>query len=243
MKKMKNMSQDAKHIFNLLRELSYRYDLVRVWQDFILLFACAISNAVDKKHFAERERLYKKTIERYNEQEQSIFPQIAAEIIMALEKNPEQDCLGKLYMEMEISNKHAGQYFTPYSVSKMMAAMTTIDVIDTVRKNGYATLNDPTCGAGAMLIASLHEAGEKLKKEEMNWQNHLLVSGQDIDYTAALMCYIQLSLLGAAGFVKIGDSLTSPIAGMDSPEDCWFTPMYFSDVWALRRVISLAKAN
>ena len=135
------------------------------------------------------------------------------------------------------------EYVKPYSVSKMMAAMTTIDVIDTVRKNGYATLNDPTCGAGAMLIASLHEAGEKLKKEGMNWQNHLLVSGQDIDYTAALMCYIQLSLLGAAGFVKIGDSLTSPIAGANSLEDCWFTPMYFSDVWALRRVISLAKAN
>lgn len=47
-----------------------------------------------------------------------------------------------------------------------------------------------------------------------------------------------LSLLGVAGFVKVGNSLTDPIRNGDSLENYWFTPMYFSDVWHTRRVIN-----
>lgn len=66
--------------------------------------------------------------------------------------------------------------------------------------------------------------------------NHLLVVAQDIDETVALMCYIQLSLLGVAGYVKVGNSLTEPMTGNDNKENYWFTPMYFSNVWVLRRI-------
>ena len=52
------------------------------------------------------------------------------------------------------------------------------------------------------------------------------------------MCCIQLSLLGVAGFVKVGNSLTDPIRNGDSLENYWFTPMYFSDVWHTRRIIN-----
>lgn len=67
---------------------------------------------------------------------------------------------------------------------------------------------------------------------------NILFSAQDIEETVALMCYIQLSLLGVAGFVKVGNSLTDPIRNGDSLENYWFTPMYFSDVWHTRRVVS-----
>ena len=70
----------------------------------------------------------------------------------------------------------------------------------------------------------------------MNFQNHVLVTAQDIDYTTALMCYIQLSLLGMAGYVKIGNSLTEPMSTNDATDNYWFTPMYFSDVWVFRRL-------
>lgn len=63
-----------------------------------------------------------------------------------------------------------------------------------------------------------------------------LVVAQDIDETVALMCYIQLSLLGVAGYVKVGNSLTEPMTGNDNKENYWFTPMYFSNVWVLRRI-------
>lgn len=60
--------------------------------------------------------------------------------------------------------------------------------------------------------------------------------GQDIDEIAALMCYIQLSLLGVAACIKVGNSLTDPMTGNDSMDNYWFTPIYFSDVWVMRRM-------
>lgn len=51
------------------------------------------------------------------------------------------------------------------------------------------------------------------------------------------MCYIQLSLLGVAAYIKIDDVLLNPIASGDTLENYWFTPMYFSDVWKTRRII------
>lgn len=94
----------------------------------------------------------------------------------------------------------------------------------------------PRCGAGATLIAGIHAARKQLEKANLNHQNHLLVVAQDIDETVALMCYIQLSLLGVAGYVKVGNSLTEPMTDNDDKENYWFTPMYFSNVWVLRRI-------
>lgn len=94
------------------------------------------------------------------------------------------------------------------------------------------------CGGGATLIAAANVARNDLEKAGFNFQNHILFSAQDIEETVALMCYIQLSLLGVAGFVKVGNSLTDPIRNGDSLENYWFTPMYFSDVWHTRRVVS-----
>lgn len=52
-----------------------------------------------------------------------------------------------------------------------------------------------------------------------------------------MMCYIQLSLLGAAAYIKIGNSLTEPMSSNDTLENYWFTPMYFCEPWSLRRSI------
>ena len=81
----------------------------------------------------------------------------------------------------------------------------------------------------------VQEATHQLEKANLNDQNHVLVVAQDIDETVALMCYIQLSLMGVAGYVKVGNSLTDPISSDDNTENYWFTPMYFSDAWIMRR--------
>lgn len=85
------------------------------------------------------------------------------------------------------------------------------------------------------MIAAIHEARKQLEKENINYQNHLLVSGQDIEEVPALMCYIQLSLLGVAAYIKVGNSLTEPMSTDDNGENYWYTPIYFSDVWAMKR--------
>lgn len=113
---------------------------------------------------------------------------------------------------------------------------TTDDTVKKVEQDGYISINDPCCGAGATLIAGIHAARKQLEKANLNYQNHLLVVAQDIDETVALMCYIQLSLLGVAGYVKVGNSLTEPMTDNDNKENYWFTPMYYSNVWVLRRI-------
>lgn len=57
-----------------------------------------------------------------------------------------------------------------------------------------------------MLIAFANVARE----HKLNYQRDVLFVAQDIDQTAALMCYIQLSLLGCPAVVIVGDSLAKP---------------------------------
>lgn len=207
-----------------------------VWRDFIVMYACALSNPIDKEHYDEREALYLRTIKKYNKQEQPLFSELAAHTVMALEENPEQDFLGSIFMSLNLGNQHNGQFFTPYHVCELMAEVTMQDSVTRIEEDGYITINDPCCGAGATLIAGVHAARKRLEKVGYHYQNHILVVAQDIDQTVALMCYIQLSLLGVAGYIKVGNSLTDPITENDSKENYWFTPMYFFPTWSTRRL-------
>lgn len=139
-------------------------------------------------------------------------------------------------MNLELGDDSKAQIFTPYHVCQLMAAITIGNVRSEVEEKGYITICDPCCGAGATLIAGINEARKQLEKADLNFQNHVLVAAQDIDYTVALMCYIQLSLLGLAAYVKVGNSLTEPMCSTDTMENYWFTPIYFSEIWAVRRL-------
>lgn len=225
-----------KEFLRVFNQLTNRHRSWDVWRDFIVMYACALSNPVDKQHYDEREALYLRTIKKYNKQEQPLFSELAAYTVMALEDNPEQDFLGSIYMSLNLGNQHNGQFFTPYHVCELMAEVTMQDSVLKIEEEGYITINDPCCGAGATLIAGVHAAKKRLEKAGYNYQNHVLVVAQDIDMTVALMCYIQLSLLGVAGYVKVGNSLTDPIIANDSKENYWYTPMYFFPTWSMRRL-------
>ncbi|MBS6180533.1 MAG: SAM-dependent DNA methyltransferase [Erysipelotrichaceae bacterium] len=226
-----------KAFLEVFKKLTYCHRAWDVWRDFIIMFACSLSNSADKAHYDEREKRYLKIIKKYSKTEQALFPELAAHTVMALEKNPEQDFLGDIFMNLNLGNGANGQFFTPYHVCDLMAKVAMgEDVAQQVKENGYITINDPCCGAGATLIAGVHEARRQLEKVGLNFQNHVLVVAQDIDEIVALMCYIQLSLLGVAAYIKVGNSLTEPMTTDDDRKNYWFTLMYFSDVWAMRRV-------
>lgn len=72
-----------REFLKLFHGLSQRYSPWTVWSDFIIMFACAISNSFDKQHYDEREALYLKTISKYNPQEAETFPRLCAETVMA----------------------------------------------------------------------------------------------------------------------------------------------------------------
>lgn len=234
------LSEDSTRYFietfnKLVSERNRPWD---IWKDFILMSACAISNAVDKSHYDEREERYLKTIAKYTKEEQNLFPQLLAEMTVALDKNPEQDFLGEVYMRLKLGSDALKQIFTPYHICQFMASATMNGLVEQVEKKGYVTINDDCCGGGATLIAAANEARKELAKVHLNFQNHVLFYAQDIEETVALMCYIQLSLLGVAGVVKVGNSLTNPMKNGDSLETYWFTPIYFHEVWRTRRLIA-----
>lgn len=229
---LRQAADTEKEFLKTFKSLTYKHRAWDVWNDFIVMAACSLSNPVDKLHYEERERRYLRIIKKYGKEEQSKFPTLFAHTVMALEFNPEQDFLGKLYTRLGLQDEGRKQHFTPYSICQAMS-----DIIKQVRENGYITLNDPCCGAGATLIAGINCAKRRLGEACLNFQNHILVSAQDIDETVALMCYIQLSLLGVAAYIKVGNSITEPMATGDLLENYWFTPMYFSDIWAMRRAV------
>lgn len=218
-----------------------KYQPWEIWRDFIQIHALLIPVAVDKSTAKARAEEHDRILSRYDKAEQEIIKKNLLDILVeALEENPEQDFLGRLYMQLGLGDHWKGQFFTPYSLCRMMAILNTSECVDVIKQDGWASMLDPSCGAGATLIAGIHAVREKLEKSgNLNWQNHLLVVGQDIDPVTAQMCYIQLSLQGAAGYIKIGDTLCNPMSSRDNPTagDYWFTPMYFHPIWQLRKYI------
>ncbi len=230
-KGLTGLDQHQKRFIDAFQKLSYRHQSWQVWSDFILMAACAISNRVDQARFEEREKMYMARIGRYDENEQKVFPELFAAVVEALDANPEQDFLGNLFMQLELGSHWKGQFFTPYNLCKAMAEMQVGGLQDLINRKGYATVNDPACGAGATLIAFATTAMAK----GINYQQHVLFTAQDIDQTAALMCYIQISLLGCPGYVVIGDTLSQPVPTEES--SIWYTPLYYSEVWHMRRLL------
>jgi len=154
----KSKIEPKKEFLWVFNQLTNRHRSWDVWRDFIVMYACALSNPVDKQHYDEREALYLRTIQKYNKQEQPLFSELAAHTVMALEENPEQDFLGSIYMSLNLGNQHNGQFFTPYHVCELMAEVTMQDSVMRIEEDGYITINDPCCGAGATLIAGVHAA-------------------------------------------------------------------------------------
>ena len=201
----------------LIKQASYNHATWQIWDDLMYMGAAALSQPVNWVQAREDE--YLRRIGRYDKKTQALFPQMFGEIILAFEQEGLVDILGDMYMQLELYNKWKGQFFTPSHICELMAKMVDTDMTAEIESRGYASITDPCCGGGAMLLAYAkvaHEAG-------VNYQTDVLFVGQDIDPVVARMCYISMALLGMPGYVIIGNSLL-----MDKENwDYWFTPMYF----------------
>ena len=229
-----------KEFVHALDQACRRHNRWTVWADFVVMTAISISNTVDKSNAEAREKTYMALASKYDKQELECICRMLAETVSGIDENPDQDFLGELFMGLELGNDHNGQFFTPYNVCKMTAKMTCgKDLEEKIERRGWVSVNDPACGAGALLVAFANEC----KLQNVNYQTSVLFVAQDIDYIVGCMCYIQLSLLGCPGYVVIADSILNPCTGIDGNplvptpgENVWYTPMYFRDVWHYRRL-------
>ena len=226
-------TEQQKGIHERFRYLSDRYGRWEVWADFITMSACSLCLSDRQK----REEEYASIAKKYKSDEVQRFLEMFALTVEALEHNPNQDFLGDLFMRFDLGNTWKGQFFTPYHVCQCMAALTAGDLKSQLKQQPWISVNDPAVGAGALMIAFAQEC----LRQRVNYQTNTLFVGQDIDRTAAMMSFVQLSLLGCPGYIIVGDSLLNPIVGpsvllpvQQEGQDIWYTPMYFADTWQLR---------
>lgn len=237
-------NETEKAFIKIFQSLTSRHNPWTVWQDFINVSACAMANAVDKtpEIYMRREESYRATVKKYTTEEVNSLSELFGLTIAALEENPAQDFLGNLYMNLDFGSSWSGQFFTPWHISEMMARMMIGDTLQAdLEKKGWASICDPCCGAGCMLMAFAQACRQELK---INYQPQILFVGQDIDRVVAQMCYLQVSLLGCAGYIVVGNTLSQPIRGelltlvVDTECEVWYTPMWFSDTWTYRRTFT-----
>ena len=224
-------SDYKKEFLNVFARFEYKYSKWEVWQDFLYLAAASMANAFPTKERAEREKTYLSIIKKYPKELQDSFTELLAIVALALDENPEQDFLGELYHRLNLQQHQKGQFFTPYHICEFMSEIQMVEqeAEDNSWEKGYITVGDCACGAGAMLIAFANVA----RKHKINFQTEVLFFAQDIDLTAVLMCYVQLSLLGCSAFVIVGDSLAKP--GFHPDNQVWCTPMYYVNWWRFRK--------
>lgn len=227
-----------KNFLKIFEGLTGKHNRWEIWRDFIHLTAIEISNSTDRLNAPERTKDYQTIISKYSASERNGMAEMLAEVVMGMEQNPDQDFLGSLYMMCELGNDHAGQFFTPYDVCRCMAEI-TFDAKIVPDMEGFISVSDPACGAGALLIAFANLC----RRKNICYHDKVLFVAQDIDLTVGLMCYIQLSFLGCAGYVVIGNTITEPSTAYDhrgllpaGPQSrIWYTPFFSTDIWYLRR--------
>lgn len=233
-------TEQQKGIYERFRYLAGRYGRWKVWSDFITMSACSLCLSDRQK----REQEYVSIAKKYRPEEVQRFTEMFALTVEALELNPDQDFLGDLFMRFDLGNTWKGQFFTPYHVCQLMAKINAGDLEAQLKQRPWISVNDPAVGAGALLIAFAQEC----LQQKVNYQTDILFVGQDLDRTATMMSFVQLSLLGCPGYVVVEDSLLNPTVGSSvllpipqEGQEIWYTPMFFTDTWQLRVAVEKIK--
>lgn len=200
---------------------------LEVFSDFVELSALAVSNTVDRRQFEARETRYLEIARQYPAEEFERFPRMLGHLTLALEQHCAVgelgDVLGQVYMQLGLGNGRAGQFFTPYTISRMMALMLVGDGAE-ARAKGFIDVLEPACGAGGMVIA----VADALDQAGLNRQGAMHATCIDIDARCVHMTYLQASLLHIPAIVLHGNSLSGEVW------NCWYTPAHVLGGWRTR---------
>lgn len=197
-----------------------------VFRDFIAYCALRISTLTDYVHLERGEYLAELT-KRYTTFERDIFEQALHQIVNRVSQNIEQctyeDLMSLPFWECSAANRSLKQDFTPMDIAKLLAQL-IYGESPALPQEGYYSLNDPTCGSGTLLLASV----DCLVRKGVNPSEQLVIQASDLDITCVQMTYIQLSLYGIPAVVIRGDALTL------KEYDRWYTPAYLLGKWIWR---------
>jgi type I restriction enzyme M protein len=115
------------------------------------------------------------------------------------------DILGQAYEYLikkfaDLTNKKAGEFYTPRSVVRLM-----VNILD---PHQGETIYDPACGTGGMLLEAVHHVQERQEDTRTLWGK---LFGQEKNLTTSAIARMNLLLHGAADFQVVrGDTLRNP---------------------------------
>lgn len=223
----------VKEIIKQIEDAAYSVNTSKLISDVFECGALAIANKVDFTKYDEREERYKQIMNTYKLKERELIGSIFGKIFALLssvvyDDGAFNDYLGELFMRCNQGEKRAGQFFTPYHVSRFMAEITITD--DKIKNGEILTVNDCCCGGGGMLIAAL----DVLKNRYgVNYARDCFIDAGDIDARCVHMTYLQLSLAGVPAIVKHQDAFSRKLWGV------WRTPAYMFQYLRFRKYENL----
>ncbi len=177
---MKNTTDTFQSLF---QSLGYKQDLHKVFEDFLTLSLCALSQN-PLTGMSHDEDLYLATIAPYKDDElRFLFPRLFAALVLEMESRTGSsegtDVLGEFY-ELHFAKGSRSQYFTPWPICQFMAQTLSVG-----KPESPVRVLEPTCGSGRMLLAAAKQFGPMES-----------YYGIDIDLTCIKMAAITLFLSG-----------------------------------------------
>lgn len=202
-----------------IRMLSGSQGLNTVFTTFLELMATSLSAQMDPFSASQREKRYEDMVSGLTKDVVSNYARMCALMYLAVKEHEDdpRDILGAIYHELRLNNEWNGQYFTPDNICRMMAMLLNPVDEDTVKRNGYITINEPTCGSGTMVIGAIWA----MKQSSFDYRSKSFFVAQDIDIRCVWMAYIQLCLYQIPAVVIHGNTLTM------EEWSRWYTPYAF----------------
>lgn len=201
---MADLKEHIARLQELLGKVGYHASR-QVFRDFVEVYAIALANAL--MVCPEREKRYQVLINKYREKDRIVFPRLFELLVSVLERHPGEDFLGQAWMALDGGSAKLGQFYTPASITELLARLGTpepADLRSKIAETGFITIHEPAAGSGAIVIAqALH-----LLNAGINYQQHMHVTAWDIDLTAVHMAYVQFTLLHIPAVVVHGNTLT-----------------------------------
>ncbi|OHY45172.1 N-6 DNA methylase [Enterobacter roggenkampii] len=218
---MLTFTEAQKQFIDLFGQTARYHHRYKVFSDFVQCGAIAMHNRFCPDE--ELEKQYLAIIKGYEREDVERLAHLLALVRIALNAQA-CDFLGMTFMQLELGDKHRGQFFTPWSVASMMARLQLTGLEQKLQTQPFVTISEPGCGAGGMMIAAAVEM-QALGYEP---SQHMWVSCVDIDVVAVSMAYIQLSSLGIPGEIVLGNALAN------ERRLVMYTPMHWLGKWSLR---------
>lgn len=224
---------EIQEICKLIENAAGKFNRRDIFHDVVELMACTISMVSDTYDKEQRMETYNTIIEKHGEGKSNstnYMGRIEVKLMETFEKRRKDkdimDILGPMYSAMDIDS-HLGQFFTPDVVGAAMAKMTLGggQAAEEIKEKGHIMLNEPTCGAGGLILA----AAQVFNEEGLDYKKHLVVQATDIDSFCAMMCYVQCSAYHIPAIVACADALRDP--NVTKPREIWTTPAFFQMGW------------